>query len=98
MKLEDYIIDFERINYLTTAPDDDTSCQNDPFMKGRFTYSISRSTIKDFLRIFIDNIGFDIDQKRNKEKIKYVVEVLEHNKVLLHKSSIREKKIDSIVN
>ena len=89
----DYIIDFDRVNQLTTSIYDDPNDQSSPFVVGKFAFSVSRKIIKDYIEVFQSG------SERNKasDKIEHIVNTLEYNGILIHKSTIRDKKINDIL-
>ena len=89
----DYIIDFDRVNQLTTSIYDDPNDQSSPFVVGKFAFSVSRKIIKDYIEVF------QSVSERNKasDKIEHIVNTLEYNGILIHKSTIRDKKINQIL-
>jgi hypothetical protein len=89
----DYIIDFDRVNQLTTSIYDDPNDQSSPFVVGKFAFSVSRKIIKDYIEVF------QSVSERNKasDKIEHIVNTLEYNGILIHKSTIRDKKINEIL-
>jgi hypothetical protein len=89
----DYIIDFDRVNKLTTSIYDDPNDQSSPFVVGKFAFSVSRKIIKDYIEVF------QSVSERNKasDKIEHIVNTLEYNGILIHKSTIRDKKINEIL-
>ena len=52
MNKNDYIIDFDRVNQLTTSIYDDPNDKSNPFVVGKFTFSVSRKFIKEYIDIF----------------------------------------------
>lgn len=87
-----YIIDFERINKLSTHPNDHLSEKS---LEGAlFTYGITRKTIKEYLEVY-HNYG----TKRNLSDSEYkrlqmVIDTLEYNRILIDK---RDHKIGEIL-
>lgn len=89
----DYIIDFDRVNQLTTSIYDDPTDQSSPFVVGKFAFSVSRKVIKDYIEAFQS-----ISERNTKsDRIEHIVNTLEYNGILIHKSSIRDKKINDIL-
>ena len=67
--MELYIIDFERVNELTTSVYDDPDDESNPFVKGKFTYSLSRMNIKEYLKVFTERhitIGMLVEELKMK--------------------------------
>jgi hypothetical protein len=85
-----YIIDFERVNELTSSIHDK---QNDgSFAGSTFVYSVSRSVIKEFLDLYIRSTS------SNSEKQKTIINTLVYNKILISKADIRDSKIEQILH
>lgn len=89
-----YIIDFERVNQLTSHPNDNPNSTG-AYTTGTFCYSISRKYIKDLIEFYL-----------NKEDVRHltpnitweeVVDILVFNKVLISKSDIRDRKINELI-
>jgi hypothetical protein len=97
MNKSDYIIDFERVNDLTTSIYDDPNDKSNPMSEGKFAFSISRKVIREYLDNFNSYNPINTHSDLIKDKIKHVIETLEYNGILLHKSTIRDKKIDKIL-
>ena len=91
----DYIIDFDRVNQLTTSIYDDPNDKSNPFVAGKFAFSVSRKVIKEYIDIFHQS------RKANttliSSDIEHIVNTLEYNGILIHKSTIRDKKINDIL-
>ena len=88
----DYIIDFERINELTTHPGDNRD--KDSFMPTS-VYSISKQIIKDYIRIWSEQ---EFRSSNTTDiKLQEVIDTLVYNKILIAKSTIRDKKINQIL-
>ena len=92
MNKNDYVIDFDRVNQLTTSIYDDPNDKSNPFVVGKFAFSVSRKVIKEYIDIFHQ-------QSRNSsnDKIEHIVNTLEYNGILIHKSTLRDKKINDIL-
>jgi hypothetical protein len=97
MNKSDYIIDFERVNELTTSIYDDPNDKSNPMLDGKFAFSISRKVIREYLDNFNSYNPISTHSDLIKDKVKHVIETLEYNGILLHKSTIRDKKIDKIL-
>jgi len=80
----DYIIDFERINQLTSFDDPNHITQ---------PHSISKNIIKQYMEIFLNKDPNRIDKKTLNE----VIETLEYNKIIISKSTIRNNNIDKLL-
>jgi hypothetical protein len=85
----DYIIDLERINQLTSSQYDDPKGINQPYS----LHSISKNIIKQYLDIFMNKDSRHSD----KSKLIEAIETLEYNKIILSKSTIRDTKINDII-
>ena len=90
MNKSDYIIDFERVNQLTTSIYDDPDDKSNPFSEGKFAYAISRRMVKDYLDRFNTS-------KRDSDDLDHIVNTLEYNGILIHKSTLRDNKIKEIL-
>lgn len=99
----EYVIDFERINELTSHPNDDPSNPSGGFSTP-FSYSISRKLLKEYLEIYV---GYDPtesykigNRQRRVEPDQYenIVNTLKYNKILVSSADIRDKKINSILD
>jgi hypothetical protein len=92
-----YIIDFERINYLTSHQDDKPEGGYTPV----YIYNTTRSLIKEYMEIYqsyrgqIEKLGRfrTVTDKQYEE----AVEILRYNKILLDKSDIRDEKIEKLL-
>ena len=91
MNKSDYIIDFERVNQLTSSIYDDPNDKSNPFTEGRFAFSVSRKLIKEYLDRFERNSLSD-------DKMEHTIKTLEYNKIIVHKSTIRDRKIDEVLD
>jgi len=86
-----FIIDFERLNYLTTHPNDN----NTAGYNGSYCYSITRKCIKIYMDIYLSNI--DQSKKFSDEIYMEAVENLNWNKILISVADDRENKIEKII-
>ena len=94
---KDYIIDFERVNQLTTSVYDDPDDKLSPISDGKFAYSVSRRSIREYLDIFTSWNPSVSNSDMIKDKVKHVIDTLEYNGILIHKSTIRDNKINEIL-
>lgn len=90
--LNEYIIDFERINKLTVHESDSRNASN-PYASSQ--YSITKSILKDYIKIYMDHLSPRHDPEN--EKFQMVVEVLHWNKILISAADIRDHKIDKLI-
>lgn len=94
MNKRDYIIDFKKVNELTTSiyddPDDDTNA----FQKGKFAFSVSRKLIREYIEVFSSMS----ERNTTTDKMEHIINTLEYNGILIHKSTIRDSKINTILN
>jgi len=81
------IIDFERINYLTSHPMDDPKGQYTPY----YVFGVTRGIIKEYLNIVLGG------PKSNKLNYKDAYDTLKYNKIILDESDIRDSKINDIL-
>lgn len=99
--MNNYVIDFERVNYLTSHTNDGVS--NSSYTQ-QFIYSISRRTIKEYLEIYIGynpNEAYKIgnySKKITNEEYNKIVNTLIYNRILILPPSVRDEKIDKIIN
>jgi hypothetical protein len=85
-----YIIDFKRINELTSHPTDVEISPKDVLRTT--TYSISKKIVKDYLDVFL-NGRYKTDDIKS-----HVIDTLRYNKILITKSDIREDKLKGIID
>ena len=93
MNRSDYIIDFERVNKLTTSIYDDPNDKSNPFSDGKFAFSVSKKIIREYL----DNFNSMSERNTNEDKMNHIINTLEYNGVLIHKSTIRDQKIEELL-
>ncbi len=93
----DYIIDFERVNQLTTSVYDDPDDNTNPFQKGKFAFSVSRKMIREYLDSFMSHSGSRMASEVSNDKLEHIINTLEYNGILIHKSTIRDEKINNIL-
>ena len=91
--ISDYIIDFERINELTSHPQDETEDNKKGYLPVTI-YAISRKIIKDMLETYM---------KKNRspntlEEYLEAVETLVYNRILITKSEMRDRQINKILS
>lgn len=87
----EYVIDFERVNQLTSHPNDSPiSASYAP----TFGYGITRKILKEYLEIYTNPSS----RKTTREEYLSVVEILHYNKVLVSKSDMRDKNIDKVLD
>jgi len=89
----DYIIDFERVNQLTSSIYNDPNDKSNPFTEGKFAFSVSRKLIKEYL----DRFSSMNERNTPDDKMQHIINTLEYNKIIVHKSTIRDQKIDEIL-
>lgn len=97
IQYNDYIIDFERVNKLTTHPNDNPNSGG--AFAATFMYGISRKILKDYLEIFAtyNKIGARPGKVSDEDYLK-ACEVLHFNKILINKADIRDNKIDEVLD
>lgn len=94
-EIRDYIIDFDRVNELSSTKDDKPE---EGFM-GVYHFNLSRKIVKEYLEIFSDFyikgklIGFTT------EKLEHVIKTLTYNKILVDRSTtaLRDAKLDDLL-
>ncbi len=86
-----YIIDFDRVNQLTSTMHDDPKGG----YGGSFAHSVSRKIIKDYLEYYTNNK----DSKRvDGTKMDEIIQTLTYNKILISPADIRNEKINNILD
>jgi hypothetical protein len=93
MNRSDYIIDFDRVNQLTSSIYDDPNDKSSPMSDGKFAFSVSRKLIREYLDIF----NSMSERNTNEDKMNHIINTLEYNKILIHKSTIRDQKIEEVL-
>jgi hypothetical protein len=73
----DYVIDFERINQLTTSIYDDPNDKTNPFSNGKFAFSVSRKIILNYLEQF-QNLR---SREEISDEMSHVLDTMEFQKV-----------------
>jgi hypothetical protein len=98
-----YIIDFERINYLTSHP----SYKPDEGYLPFHVYNTTRTLIKQYMETYqnYNNDSTTMSRFRSTshrsitiEQYNEAVEILRFNKILLDKSDIREQKLNEVLD
>lgn len=90
-----YIIDFERINQLTSHPAD--AAVLNQYAQSP-VYSITKNLIKKYLEIFESrNFRSSRTPKNSEEEIEEAILILRYNKILISEADIRDKKIIEIL-
>lgn len=92
MNRSDYIIDFDRVNELTTIVYSERVKQSNAFSDGSIGYTLSRKIISDFLNKFTQYKSSTTDEEMN-----FIIETLVYNKILITKADIRDTKIDKVL-
>ena len=91
--ISDYIIDFERINQLTSSQYDDPQGKNTYGDQPYSLHSISKNIIKQYIDTYMNK-----DSKHtNQSKLQEAIETLQYNKILISKADIRDTKINDII-
>lgn len=93
MNRSNYIIDFDRVNELTTIVYSERVKQSSAFSDGNIGYTLSRKMISDFLNKFTQFKSTTTDEEMN-----FIIETLVYNKILITKADIRDTKIDKVIN
>jgi hypothetical protein len=88
MIINNYILDFERLNELTSNKNDNPT----EGYTGTFFYGISKKILKKYLDVFIGEL------KVSEDETKHIIDTLVYNRILIHKSIIRENRIDEILD
>jgi hypothetical protein len=94
MRLEDFIIDFDRVNELSSTKDDNP---NEGYV-GTYHFAISRKIVRQYLDILIGEIGDgQMYKSKHEEILPHVINTLVYNRILIHKATLRDNKIDKIL-
>jgi hypothetical protein len=97
IKYNDYIIDFERVNRLTSHPNDNPNSGG--AFAAVFIYGLTRKLLKEYLEVYA---AYQMQNPNrpsvSDEKYTKVCEILHFNKILVNKSDIRDKKIDNVLS
>ena len=80
-----YIIDFERLNELTTVVD------GEYIVRGN---TISRAILKEYMDIYTHRSN----NTSRRPEYEHVIETLVYNRILIGSAEIRDKKIDDVLN
>jgi hypothetical protein len=91
MKIVDFIIDFDRINELSSTKDDNPT----EGYTGTYHFAISRKIVKQYLDIFLGET--QMSKQKHEEMLPHVVNTLIYNRVLIHAGTIREDRINQIL-
>jgi hypothetical protein len=83
-----YIIDFERVNELTTTKED----KPDEGYAGVYQYGVCRKIIKEYLMIY------NGEMKPKGIEFESVIDTLVYNRILINKAILREDRINKILN
>lgn len=91
-KVSDYIVDYERVNELTShANDDPTSGIGGSYVMG------ARSTVKKYIKTFeeivIKNTIKENEIEIKSPAIKHMINTLIYNKILIHVNSAKRENI-----
>lgn len=94
MNRSDYIIDFERVNQLTATIYDDPNDKSSPFSVGKFAFSVSRKLIKEYL----DRFNSMSERNTSQDNSEHIINTLVYNGILIDKATIRDRKINTVLN
>jgi hypothetical protein len=61
--------------------------------EGKFAFSVSRKLIREYLDVF----NSMSERNTTEDKMNHIINTLEYNKILIHKSTIRDQKIDEVL-
>lgn len=92
--INEYIVDFERLNKLTVHENDNPNASNTYNGIPNYCYNITRGIIKEYMKIYMDHLN---PQHNTDDKFQKAVEVLHWNKILISAADIRDNKINSII-
>jgi hypothetical protein len=93
MNRSDYIIDFDRVNQLTTTIYDDPNDKPSPFSDGKFAFSVSRKLIREYL----DKFNSMSERNTSQDNLEHIINTLVYNGILIDKATIRDRKIENIL-
>lgn len=95
IQYNDYVIDFDRVNELTSHKNDTGSTNG---LGSVFMYNPSRKIIKDYLDIYTSYNGINNyrGSRITHDDYNRACEVLNYNKILLSRSDLRDTKINDI--
>ena len=88
----DYIIDFKRLNELTSHENDNPSSNQGGF-GAMYIHTTTRKLIKEYMEIYQGRYSRSSDGK----KVDEVIETLHFNRILISKSDIRDGKVKEIL-
>ena len=86
-----YIIDFERVNELTTTKQDNPK----EGYSGTYQYGICRKMISMYLEIYH---GDKVSNECRNINMDTIIDTLVYNRILITKGQLREEKINTILN
>lgn len=89
-----YIIDFDRINELTTHPNDNPS--NTLSIGTPYLYSHTRKILKEYIEIYM-NHNTTVQWSDDRRYLQ-VCEILHYNRILVSQADIRDNKLNSILS
>lgn len=90
MNINDYIIDFEKVNELTSSPIGERLKDDGTYIPNANNYTLSKSIIKNYLDKFTHT-------DRKYKNIDHIISTLEYNGIIISKSKIRSEKLSSIL-
>ena len=90
----DYIIDFERLNELTSHDNDAPSSNQGGYGGALYIHSTTRKLIKEYMEIYQGRYNRSSDEK----KVDEVIETLHFNRILISKADIRDGKLKNILD
>jgi hypothetical protein len=91
MKLEDFIIDFDRVNELSSTKDDNP---NEGY-GGTYHFATSRKIIREYIDIFLGESK--MSKAKHEEILPHVINTLVYDRPLIHQATLRDKQIDKIL-
>lgn len=89
--IENFIIDFDRINELSSTKDDNP---NEGYA-GTYHFAVSRKILKEYLDIFTGQNSMSASKRE--QILPHVVNTLVYNRVLIHAATLRDDKINQIL-
>jgi len=88
MKINDFIIDFDRVNELSSTKSD-----SDEGYNGTYHFAVSRKLIKEYLDVLFG----DSKLRKNDDMVEHIINTLIYNRILVHAATIRKDRIEEIL-
>lgn len=91
MNIKNFVIDFDRINELSSTKDDDPK---EGYI-GTYHFAVSRKILKEYLETFTGQNTMSASKRD--EILPHVINTLIYNRVLIHQANLRDIKIEQIL-